>query len=205
MTRLMRFGLGAPVGGYRVEWKLIEPAASTRITRRETSAFHPHGTMPDALVLRTLVVQRTRPQEDGEPISATDHPDRCSPHRTNRGAAWLTDRPFSAWRPIPTRTPRWPTSARCGESTTTASPVTWPPPSSSRGSTASCTWTATTRRRLDLAWGGALIGGALAVVAAPLAIAPLSVVATQDGDAGPGSAASSGTSGTTSRSANCSG
>ena len=32
----------------------------------------------------------------------------------------------------------------------------------------------------DLAWGGALVGGALAVVAAPLAIAPLSDVATQD-------------------------
>ena len=30
------------------------------------------------------------------------------------------------------------------------------------------------------AWGGALVGGALAVVAAPLAIAPLSDVATQD-------------------------
>ena len=33
----------------------------------------------------------------------------------------------------------------------------------------------------DRAWGGALVGGALAVVAAPLAIEPLSVVATQDG------------------------
>jgi uncharacterized membrane protein len=32
-----------------------------------------------------------------------------------------------------------------------------------------------------VAWGGALIGGALAVVATPLAIAPLSVVATKDG------------------------
>ena len=33
----------------------------------------------------------------------------------------------------------------------------------------------------DLSWCGALIGGALAVVAAPLAVAPLSVVASQDG------------------------
>ena len=30
-------------------------------------------------------------------------------------------------------------------------------------------------------WGGALVGGALAVVAAPLAVVPLSEVATQDG------------------------
>ncbi len=144
-------------------------------------AFHPHWTMSNTIVLRTLVVQRTRPQEDGCP-SPRQTIDRCSPHRSNRGAAWLTDRPFSVSRPMRTRTPRWPTSARSGEFTTTGS----------AGPVAAAVLVKgidgklrrgprTTRRRLDLSWGGALIGGALAVVAAPLAIAPLSVVATQDG------------------------
>ena len=141
--------------------------------------FHPHWAMSNTIVLRTLVEQRTRPPEDGCP-SPRQTIDRCSPHRSNRGAAWLTDRPFSASRPMRTRTPRWPTSGGLGS---------WPRRAARPVAAAVLVKGIDGKLRVhrddtttpDLSWCGALIGGALAVVAAPLAVAPLSVVASQDG------------------------
>ena len=137
--------------------------------------------MQGAFVLRTLVVQRARPQEDGSP-SPRLTPDRCSPHPASRGAArWLTDRPFSVWPPIPTRALLWLTSERSGR---VHQPGAFDLVAAAvlvkgiDGKLQVDRYDTTATHR---SWGCALLGSALAVVAAPLAVVPLSGVATQDG------------------------
>jgi hypothetical protein len=160
MTMLMTFGLGALFGGYRVEMNVIEPAAAG-VGSPSLTDLCVSPTRGDVGGDRGSYVggAAERPQEDG----MADRP-------TVLGVATYSDKhaAMADFRAV------WAVHQE-GERGLVAAAVL------AKGIDGKLHLdlhdTTTTRR----AWGGALVGGALAVVATPLAIAPLSVAATEDG------------------------